>query len=134
MFVIDASVIANWCLPDESESTGETARRRLTTESAVAPALLWFELRNVLLTAERRGRLKQSQTISLFKEVGELPITLDGEPDGVLALTLARAHRLSLYDAVYLELAMRRSLPLATLDDALSRAAKAEKVPLIETR
>ena len=131
MFVVDASVVASWCFPDEAEPVADTAFARIATDSAIAPALFWFELRNVLLTGERRGRLAHSQTARFLKYVDDLPIETDRDPDSQIVLTLARTRRLSLYDAVYLELAQRRSLPLATLDGALKRASRAERVPLI---
>jgi predicted nucleic acid-binding protein len=131
MFVIDASVVASWCFPDESHPVAETALRKLKSESATTPVLLWFELRNVLLVGERRGRLSETQTVQFLRHVGNLPIEIDREPDQAAALSLARAHRLSFYDAAYLELAQRRSTPLATLDEALIDAARAEKIALI---
>lgn len=131
MFVIDASVVASWCFPDESHPTAEMALRRLKSESAAAPVLLWFELRNVLLVGERRGRLSETQTAQFLRHVGNLPIEIDREPDQTTALNLARVHRLSFYDAAYLELAQRKSVPLATLDGALLDAARTEKITLI---
>ena len=131
MFVIDASVVASWCFPDESHPTAEMALRRLKNERATAPVLLWFELRNVLLIGERRGRLNETQTAQFLRHVSNLPIEIDREPDQVAALSLARAHRLSFYDAAYLELAQRKSMPIATLDDALLDAARAEKIALV---
>lgn len=131
MFVLDASVAASWCFPDESHANAEAAFGLISQESALAPALLWFELRNVLLMGERRNRLSEAQTARFLKYMSELPIEEDRDPDDSLVLALARTHRLSVYDAVYLELAQRRALPLATLDRALMNAARAEKVSLI---
>jgi len=131
MFGLDASVVANWCLPDESNLCADAARQLIAAEPAIAPAIFWFELRNVLLTAERRGRITEAQTTSLLVSVGELVIKVDREPDERMVLSLARAHRLSVYDAAYLELAKRQGLALATLDNALISAARAEKVPLV---
>jgi predicted nucleic acid-binding protein len=90
-----------------------------------------FELRNVLLMGERRGRLKETQTAQFLRHVGNLPLEIDQAPNDDAALNIARTHRLSFYDAAYLELAQRRSLALATLDDALIRAARAESIALI---
>ena len=105
MFVLDASVVASWCFPDEFAPNAEAALRRIAQETALAPALLWFELRNVLLMGERRNRLSEAQTTSFLKYIGELPIEVDRDPDDGVVLSLARAYRLSVYDAVYLELA-----------------------------
>jgi predicted nucleic acid-binding protein len=131
MFVLDASVVASWCFPDEFAPNAEAALRRIAQETALAPALLWFELRNVLLMGERRNRLSEAQTTSFLKYIGELPVEVDRDPDDGVVLSLARAYRLSVYDAVYLELAQRKGLPLATLDNALMAAARAGKVPLV---
>jgi predicted nucleic acid-binding protein len=131
MFVLDASVVASWCFPDESHSNAEAAFRRIADGAAAAPALLWFEVRNVLLMGERRGRLSEAQTSRFLKYLGELPIEVDREPEETQVLSLARTYRLSVYDAVYLELAQRKALPLATLDRALIDAARSEQVPLV---
>jgi predicted nucleic acid-binding protein len=131
MFVLDASVVASWCFPDESHPNAEAAFRLIADESASVPALFWFELRNVLLMGERRNRLSQAQTARFLQCISELPMEVDRDPDEGLVLNLARTHRLSVYDAVYLELAQRKLLPLATLDSALINAAWAERIPLV---
>ena len=131
MFVLDASVVGSWCFPDESHPNAEAAFRRIADETAFVPSLLWFELRNVLLMGERRNRLSEVQTARFLKYIGELPIQVDHDPDDGLVLSLARTHRLSVYDAAYLELAQRKGLPLATLDNALINAARVERVPLV---
>ena len=131
MFVLDASVMASWCFPDEGHPLAEAAFQRMAGEPVIAPTLLWFELRNVLLMGERRDRLSEAQTARFLNLVGQLPIEMDRDPDEALVLGLARTHRLSVYDAVYLELAQRRALPLATLDKALIHAARSEKIPLV---
>lgn len=131
MFVVDASVVASWAFPDQDESAAQTAFGRLASETAVSPALFWFELRNVLLCGERRGRITPAQTSRFLKHIAVLPIETDHEPDESSVLALARMHKLTVYDTSYLELAQRRNLPLATLDGALAKAAKAADVPLI---
>jgi len=131
MFVIDASVIASWCFPDEVHPHAGAALRRIASEPAVAPTLLWFELRNVLLMGERRNRLTEAQTARFLKYVGELPIASDYDPDEGVVLGLARSHRLSVYDAAYLELAQRSGLALATLDTALMHVARISGVTLV---
>ncbi|MDR3440587.1 type II toxin-antitoxin system VapC family toxin [Telmatospirillum sp.] len=131
MFVLDASVVASWCFPDESHPNAEAAFRRIADETALVPALLWFEFRNLLLMGERHNRLSEAQVVNSLKDVSELPIDVDHAPDESRVLSLARIHRLTVYDAVYLELAQRKELSLATLDRALIAAARAEKVPLV---
>jgi predicted nucleic acid-binding protein len=98
---------------------------------AVVPALWWFEVRNTLIVGERRGRLDAIQTTEILAQIEALPISRDREPDSEAVLALARAHRLTVYDAAYLELALRADLPLATLDRQLAAAARAVRVPLL---
>jgi predicted nucleic acid-binding protein len=131
MFVIDASVVVSWYFPDELHPTADAAARMIAQGSVTTPELFWFELRNVLLVGERGGRISQIETARLLKLVNELPIEVDHEPDEGLILSLARTHKLTVYDAAYLEVALRRSLPLATLDRAIVKAALAENVPLV---
>ncbi len=133
VFVLDASVAACWAFDDEDHPVATQALERLRTDPALAPSLWWFELRNTLVVNERRGRLTTADTTAFLRAVGRLPVTLDPAPGDAAVLALARTHRLTVYDAAYLELAQRESLPLATLDAALARAAQAEGVALIGT-
>ncbi len=127
--VLDASIAAAWLFQDESEPRAEAALARLAEQSALVPQLWRLEIRNVLLTAERRGRLAADEAVEALDALSELPILTDTTPDLDAAWALARAHQLSYYDALYLELAQRRNGTLATLDTALARAAKAAGVP-----
>ena len=129
--VIDASVVAAWHFPDERSAQGDSIMARLESDSARMPALWWFEVRNVLLIGERRGRTSQKHTEAFLDFLRELPIELAPLPEEVPVLSLARRHQLSFYDAAYLELAQRERIALATLDRALTRAAAAEGVQLI---
>ncbi len=126
-FVVDASVVGSWVLPDENHLEALTALERLKDDEAFAPSLLWFELRNLLLANERRQRITPAQTAAALNLVQELPLRLDGQADSDTTLQLARAHSLTIYDAAYLELAVRRHLPLVTFDTALAEAARSEK-------
>ncbi len=93
------------------------------------PALWWFELRNVLIVNERRGRISEPETMVFLRRLERMAISVDHGPVESEVLGLARRHRLTVYDSVYLELARRLALPLLTLDKALARAAAAEGVP-----
>ena len=97
------------------------------------PQLWHLEVRNCLLVAERGARLSAGEVMDRLDALRKLPIITDAEPDLQSAFDLARAHGLSFYDAIYLELAKRQSAELATLDGALTRAAAAEGVPLSAT-
>lgn len=130
-FVVDASVTMSWYLAEEASSTGKLAFERLGAAGATAPVLWWFEVRNALVVNERRGRLDVAGTVGILAHLHGLPIRLDIDQNSDAVLALARAHRLTVYDAAYLELALRIGAPLATLDRQLARAARAAKVPLL---
>jgi predicted nucleic acid-binding protein len=131
MFGLDVSVAASWCFPDEFHPHAAAAYQRIAKEGAVTPAVFWFELRNVLLMGERRKRVTEAHTTRFLKLVSELNIAVDRGPDESRLLSLARVHKLSVYDAAYLELAKREGIDLATLDGQLIRAARAEKVTIV---
>ena len=130
-FVLDASVAGAWLLEDEDDPVANAAMSRLATEFALVPQLWHLEVRNTLLVAQRRGRVGDVGLEDGLRRVGELPIRTDTEPDLGAVLALARRHRLTIYDALYLELALRADVPLATLDQVLASAAVAEGHRLI---
>jgi predicted nucleic acid-binding protein len=129
-FVIDASVLAGWFLEDKADPRVEASIDALTRVDACAPTLLFFEIRNALLVAERRRRITEAESAAFLRELVLLRIRLEPPREDVGLVALARNHRLTVYDAAYLELAKREGLPLATLDRALERAAVAEGVAL----
>ena len=129
-FVIDASVALAWAF-GEQDARAAVAWARMSAEAVKAPGLWWYELRNVLLVGERRGRLSEQQTGRFLRELAHSAVTLDHSPDEMTVLALARHHRLTIYDAAYLELALREKLDLATLDAALVAAARSEGVAVI---
>ncbi len=124
--VLDASVTASWLLEDEVDSQTGASLDSVRQDGALVPQLWHYEIRNALLVAQRRGRLHEDEVIERLASLGHLPILTDREPDLQIAMELAIARGLSFYDAMYVELARRRQLPLATLDAALARAAIAE--------
>ncbi len=130
-FVVDASVAACWAFRDEDHPVADAALERLRTDEAAAPALWWFEVRNILVVSERRKRVAEADSAAFLRDLARLPVALDRAPQEGEVLRLARTHRLSLYDAAYLELAQRTGIALATLDADLIRAARAESVALI---
>ncbi len=129
-FVLDASITACWAFEDEGHPVADLALRTVRTEEAVVPSLWWFEVRNILVVNERRKRITGAGTASFLRHLTRIPIRLDHSPVETDVLQMARLHRLSVYDAAYLELARREGLPLATLDRSLAAAAQAEGVPL----
>ena len=130
--VLDASITADWLLGDEFDPRAASALAWLRQDEAIVPQLWHYEVRNALLVAERRGRVPKSRTTERLDSLRGLPIVTDQEADLQAAFDLARAHGLSFYDALYLELARRREATLATLDAGLARAAISEglEVPL----
>ena len=130
-FVLDASVAACWAFDDEDHPVAAFALERLRHDEALAPSLWWFEVRNTLIVGERRGRLTPADTTAFLRELTRFGVVTDRAPQEMAILTFAREHRLSVYDASYLELAQRAALPLATLDAALRRAAVALGIEMI---
>lgn len=130
-FVLDASTTACWAFDDEAHPVARLALERLRDDQARAPSLWWFEVRNVLITSERRGRLAEADTETFLRTLARLGVAIDREPDEGAVLALARRHRLTVYAASYLELAQRQGLPLATLDEELAEAARREDVELL---
>ena len=128
--VLDCSITMAWVLRDESLTVADSVLEQVTAIGGVAPALWWVEVRNVLLIAERRGRLTPEDTSVALRAIKALSISLDHAPDGGALLRLARTHRLTAYDAMYLELSIRQQRPLATLDRKLGTAAQAEGLVL----
>ncbi|MGA7871036.1 MAG: type II toxin-antitoxin system VapC family toxin [Candidatus Binatus sp.] len=127
-FVIDNSVALAWCFEDQHTQPLMDLLDRVAETGAFAPSLWPLEALNGLLMAERRRRVDARRRQRLAGLLRALPVTLDAETaDQAWTATarLAERHRLSVYDAAYLELAQRRKLPLATLDEDLIKAAKA---------
>lgn len=129
--VVDASIAACWALDDEVDARADRVLDRLRTDAVMVPALWWFELRNILIVAERRGRIRESQTAAFLRKLDRLDIGIDRNPDEGMILRLARTHRLTVYDSAYLELACRAGCALSTLDRQLAVAAQAEAVEVI---
>lgn len=131
-FVLDASVAVAWLFDDESDRRAEFVLTRLKNEQAVVPQHWMLEVRNSLLVGERRGRIRANEVDERLDGLRALPLRTDTEPDLGVAFALARAHRLSIYDAIYLELAKRNGIALATLDDRLKQAALGEGLAMVE--
>jgi predicted nucleic acid-binding protein len=131
-FVLDASIAACWAFDDEDHPVAALALERIRADEAIAPSLWWFEVRNTLIVNERRGRLSEADTTIFLRELSRFGVAIDREPQEAAILTFARRHRLTVYDASYLELAQREAIPLASLDSDLRKAATALGVALID--
>ena len=130
-FVIDASIAACWAFDDEDHPVAALALERIRGDEALVPSLWWFEVRNTLIVNERRGRLTEADVTVFLRGLARLGVTIDRTPDEAAILTLARRHRLTVYEASYLELAQREGVLLATLDTDLVNAARGKRLRLI---
>lgn len=125
--VLDCSVTLAWLFKDERTPALVAVRDRVAREGAAVPLLWWLEVANALWTAERRGRIDRDGRMARFAVLGSLPVTTDDQVV-VRAWTdvalVAERHRLTVYDATYLELALRLGLALCTTDHQLRAAAE----------
>ena len=134
-FVLDSSVTMSWFFDDEATAATDKLLDRLNSDRRAIVAAHWaLEVSNTLLMAERRKRSTVAESSHFIAILDALPIETDQETvsrASTSSMELARAQGLTLYDSAYLELAMRRSLPLATLDNQLRAAAKKTGVPCL---
>ena len=118
--VVDASVSAAWFLPNEATPFTEAALQATAITDVWVPALWLLEIGNLMLNAQRRNRINESKRRELVAAASALRLRVDREPVSLVDLdALASRHGLTTYDATYLELALRRALPLATQDKTL---------------
>jgi predicted nucleic acid-binding protein len=127
--VVDASVTLSWCFPDEQTDSLTSVLDRLQSgEKALVPAFWALEVLNTLLVGERRGRITAQQTAAFLDTLKILKPTVDyatlEQVAGPVQI-ICRDHRLTPYDALYVELAQRSGCPLATLDQPQRDAAAA---------
>jgi predicted nucleic acid-binding protein len=132
--VIDSSITLSWCFEDERTDVTATLLYRVAETGALVPALWRLEVANGLQVAVRRGRIDVAYRDATIADLRDLAIDVDPETDRRAwseILQLADRFRLTLYDAAYLELAQRRQLPLASLDNELRAAGQMLGVPLL---
>ena len=132
-YVIDPSLALAWVLPDEHNQNAIAVRQAIEDgDQAWIPAHGWLEIGNALLMAERKGRITPAQSDQALALIDALPLEQDEETAEHVSertFALARKHRLTIYDAAYLELAQRRDATLATFDAQLLAAAAKEAGP-----
>jgi predicted nucleic acid-binding protein len=135
-FVLDASVALSWFFDDEFSSYSASIAEIMPRSQAVVPIVWPLEIANGFLTAFRRGRLPETKAPALIGALDRLRVDIDRgiAPEFLTqaTLTVGLAHRLSAYDASYLEMAMRRGLPIATQDERLLRAAGAAGIEILQ--
>jgi predicted nucleic acid-binding protein len=136
VFIPDASVVIPWCAGDEaSQWTDKLLERLKTSDSALVPPLWAYEVTNTLLHLKRRGRITGPEMARFLDDLRSLPIMIDSEGMERIfdrVAELADRHRLTIYDASYLELTLRTGHPLATKDTDLEAAARAEQSVLVD--
>jgi predicted nucleic acid-binding protein len=132
--VLDSSATLAWIYADETTPAIEEVFGRVADNGAVVPGLWRLEVANSLMVAVRRGRIDAELRCGALADLALLDIVADPHTDvhaWAERLALADRFRFTLYDAAYLELAQRRALPLATLDEPLRVAAAAAGVMLL---
>ena len=127
-FVLDASATGSWFFPDEEDALSYQAQDYISENSAIVPALWWYEVRNLLMIGVRRKRLNMDLVHQSLSDLEVYGVTFDLNGNNRAVLGFANDYKLSVYDAAYLELAKRKNLPLATLDKNLASAAKSENL------
>jgi predicted nucleic acid-binding protein len=130
-FVLDASIAITWAMRDEANPQADLAFNCLQTGSAIVPGIWWYEVRNILIVNERRGRIEAADSVQFLRDLDAFRIDVQFPQDELQLIDLSRKHRIPIYDAAYLAIALREHLPLATLDKNLESAARIEAVTLL---
>jgi predicted nucleic acid-binding protein len=129
-FVADNSVVIAWFSRSQANAYTDRWYARLAKDEAVVPSVWPYEFANALAVLERRNILPAEQTGEILRHAEKLLTRIDSPPaSAAVLLRLAREYRLSAYDAAYLELAQRLSIPLASRDAPLVSAARALGIP-----
>lgn len=134
-FVLDCSMTMAWCFRDEGGARPQSVFSSFETAAAIVPGIWPLEVANVLVVCERRNRLTAADVATFINMLKKYPIDVD---EGAMRnafgdiLSLARAHRLTAYDAAYLELALRTGCPLASLDADLNASAAALGIAMFD--
>lgn len=132
--IVDASITMAWCFEDEATPATEEVLDQVVESNALVPSVWRFEVGNALQMAIRRKRITEVFRDDALAKLLAMPITVDPETDAYVwttALRLSERFGLTLYDAAYVELAQRRNLPLASLDQEMRAAASALNIELL---
>lgn len=132
-FVLDCSVTMAWCFSDEANECSDEALRLLKNSKAVVPSVWSLEVINVLRTCERKNRINTAQSNTFIQLLNALPIEIDvnqNELPNKNILEISRKYSISAYHAAYLELSLRRNIPLISFDKILCEAAEKAGISL----
>lgn len=130
-YVLDASVALTWLFGDGADPVAESALDRLSGDTALVPPVWGLEVANGLVVAERAGKNTEARSIRFMELLAALPIERGPDAEPIDLAALGRRAGTSVYDASYLDLALRQGLPLATLDKRLAKAAQALGIALL---
>jgi len=131
--IVDASIASAWCYPDEqTEYTDGVLQAVSDSAEAFAPRLWAYEIRNSILMGLRRGRISKADAEAFLDSLTDLNIHLVDPVSYDAVFRLAEINGLTVYDAAYLDLAIREGSQLASLDDALRKAAVRSGVVLFD--
>lgn len=134
--VLDCSAAIAGLLPDERDASAGRLLDYVVDNGAVVPMLWSLEMANTMLMVQRRGRISRSDRLAAIDQIGKLPISVDGETTALIwsrIFPLAEEYGLTIYDAAYLELAVRLNLPLATRDNQLADAGRRAGLTILAT-
>jgi predicted nucleic acid-binding protein len=132
-FVLDCSITMAWCFEDESTDYTDNTLENFHDLTAIVPTIWPLEVANVLLLAKKNKRITEIQAAGFIDALSALSIVIDQSTTSKVMnsiFRLANQTNLTIYDAAYLELAIRENMPLATLDKDLIKAAKKLDIPL----
>lgn len=130
--VVDSSIAVSWMLADEDSQIARKALAEVTADGMIVPGIFWYEFRNILIVSERRGRLRIGESEKALFVLAALTPTVFSDHSEIEIMRLARTHELSIYDAAYVELALRNKAGLATLDARLAKAAMREGISVLD--
>ena len=133
-FVLDCSIAMSWCFEDEMDKYTESILDMLVEQQAIVPSIWTLEIINVLLVGEKRKRLTKASSLRFIELLYSLPIIVDHSESESMTYelySLGHEYNLTSYDSAYLELAMRKGVPLATKDKDLKKAARKCGVELL---
>lgn len=134
--VLDASVALSWFFKDEANALAKSVFAMLEDEQALVPYHWHAEVANGMIVGERRGRTERFWIERFIESLGDFDLLVESpgaESRAMSLIPLAQDHHLTIYDALYLDLALRRQLPLATLDGPLRQAAEKAGVEIIRS-
>ena len=134
--VIDSLITLNWLLYDEHTPESDELFDSVSDQGAIVPTLWRLEIANALQVAVRRKRIDAAYRDRCLQKLQRLPLEVDSETDKQAwsaTLQLSERHNITVYDAAYLELALRRGIPLATRDQRLAKAASEAGATVLPT-